>query len=102
MLYSFKQPDGMVARWIEKLGQFNFEIKHRAGKSIPHADCLLRVSATGDETRQIINALVVNGKEGSLAVNSIRKELSTTEIDHTRVPKERQSVENCETKGRTK
>ena len=69
----------MVARWIEKLGQFNFEIKHRAGKSIPHADCLSRVSATEDETRQIINALVVNPKEGSLAVNNIWTELSTTE-----------------------
>ena len=78
-LYSFKEPDGMVARWIEKLGQFNFETKHRAGKSIPHADCLSQVSATEDETRQIINALVVNPKEGSLAVNSIWTELSTTE-----------------------
>ena len=31
-IYSFKEPDGMVARWTEKLGQFNFDIKHRAGK----------------------------------------------------------------------
>ena len=37
------------------------------------------ISATGDETRQIINALVVNPKEESLAVKSIWRELSTTE-----------------------
>ena len=24
---SFKQPDAMIARWIEKLGQFNFDIR---------------------------------------------------------------------------
>ena len=39
-LYSFMEPDGFLARWIEKLGQFDFEINHEAGKKIPHADCL--------------------------------------------------------------
>ena len=33
----------MLARWIEKLGQFDYETKHEAGKNIPHADCLSRV-----------------------------------------------------------
>ena len=33
-IYSFNEPDGMVASWIEKLGQFIFVIKHRAGKKI--------------------------------------------------------------------
>ena len=32
-LYSFKEPDGLLARWIEKLGQFDLEIKHEAGKT---------------------------------------------------------------------
>ena len=30
--YSFKEPEGMVARWIGKLGHFSFDIKHRAVK----------------------------------------------------------------------
>ena len=47
-LYSFKEPEGMLARWIEKLGQFNFEIHYQAGKNIPHADCLSRVPAVED------------------------------------------------------
>ena len=42
-LYSFKDPEGIVARWLEKLGQFDFEIKHKAGRSIPHAACLSRL-----------------------------------------------------------
>ena len=47
-LYSFKEPEGMLARWIEKLGQFKFEIPHQAGKNIPHADCLSRVPVVED------------------------------------------------------
>ena len=31
-LYNFKEPDGLLARWIEKLGQFDFEIQHEAEK----------------------------------------------------------------------
>ena len=48
-LYSFKEPDGLLARWIEKLGQFDFEIKHEAGKNIPHADCLSKVPQEEEE-----------------------------------------------------
>ena len=39
----------MIARCLEKLGQFQFEIKHEAGKKIPHADCLSRVPTTTEE-----------------------------------------------------
>ena len=58
-LYSFKKPEGMLARWIEKLGQFNFEIHHQAGKNITHAGCLSRVPAVedpslGEEKTQIL------------------------------------------------
>ena len=40
----------MLARWIEKRGQFNFEIYHQTGKNIPHADCLSRVLAVEDSS----------------------------------------------------
>ena len=42
-LYSFKDPDGLVARWLEKLSSFDFEIVHRPGTSISHADALSRI-----------------------------------------------------------
>lgn len=34
-LMSFKEPTDQTARWIEILSQFNFEVIHRAGRSIP-------------------------------------------------------------------
>ena len=42
-LYSFKEPDGLVARWLEKLSVFDFEICHRPGTKIAHADALSRI-----------------------------------------------------------
>ena len=56
-IYNFKEPDGMVARWIEKLGQFNFDIKQRAGKKIPHADRLSRINTEDDEQTLLLTLL---------------------------------------------
>ena len=50
-LYSFKQPEGLLARWIEKLEQFDFEIQLEVGKKIPHADCLSRIPQTEDQVK---------------------------------------------------
>ena len=41
-LHNFKDPDGITARWLEKLAPFNYEVRHRPGKSIGHADGLSR------------------------------------------------------------
>ena len=59
-IYRFKEPDGMVARWIEKIGQFNFDTKHRAGKNIPHADCLSRKNTEDEEQTAFANAIALD------------------------------------------
>ncbi|KAG5895588.1 hypothetical protein JTB14_002350 [Gonioctena quinquepunctata] len=41
-LLQFKNPEGQVARWIERLQEFDFEIEHRAGTSHKNADALSR------------------------------------------------------------
>ena len=41
-LHSFKDPDGITARWLEKLAPFGSENRHRPGKSIGYADGLSR------------------------------------------------------------
>ena len=55
-IYSFKDPDGMVAIWIEKLGQFNSDIKHRAGKKIPHS----RINTEDEEQTAFVNAIALD------------------------------------------
>ena len=45
-LHNFKDPDALTARWLEKIAAFDYEIEHRSGKSIGHADCMSRLPAT--------------------------------------------------------
>ena len=42
-LHNFKDPDGLTARWLEKLAAIGYEVQHRPGKSIGHADGLSRI-----------------------------------------------------------
>lgn len=39
-LHNFKEPTGQVARWLEKLAAYNYEIIHRPGKRHSNADAL--------------------------------------------------------------
>ena len=41
-LHKFKDPDALTVRWLEKLAAFDYEVVHRPGKSIGHADGLSR------------------------------------------------------------
>lgn len=41
-LLNFKNPEGQMARWLEILSSYDFEIIHRAGKSHSNADSLSR------------------------------------------------------------
>uniref|UniRef100_A0A5S6QWK9 RNA-directed DNA polymerase n=1 Tax=Trichuris muris TaxID=70415 RepID=A0A5S6QWK9_TRIMR len=41
-LKNFKEPEGQVARWMERLAEFNMEIKHRPGKKHSNADAMSR------------------------------------------------------------
>lgn len=50
-LLSFKQPDGQVARWLETLQSYNFDIQHRAGRHHGNADALSRRPCLTTECR---------------------------------------------------
>jgi exodeoxyribonuclease III len=39
-----------MMRWIARLAQFDFEIVHKAGEKIPHADCLSRMPVQDKDT----------------------------------------------------
>lgn len=41
-LMNFKKPQGQVARWIERLQEYDFTVEHRPGKSHSNADALSR------------------------------------------------------------
>ena len=41
-LRSFREPEGQVARWLEQLAEFNFDVEHRPGRKHGNADALSR------------------------------------------------------------
>ena len=41
-LHNFKEPAGQVARWLEQLAEFDYEVVHRQGKQHTNADALSR------------------------------------------------------------
>ena len=47
-LKNMRNPTGQVARWIERLAPFNWQIVHRAGKQHSNADALSRKRCEGD------------------------------------------------------
>ena len=40
---SFKEPEGQLARWLDTLSEYDFEIRHRAGRIHGNADALSRI-----------------------------------------------------------
>ena len=42
-LQGFKNPEGQLARWLEKLQEFNFESMHRKGSEHQNADAISRL-----------------------------------------------------------
>ena len=60
----------MVARWIDEPGQFDFDINHRAGKKIPHADSLSRINIEDDEQTAFVNAIVIDAEQDSINYGS--------------------------------
>ena len=45
-LHNFKDPDGKTSRWLEKLAPFDYDVRHRPGKSIGRADGLSRIPSS--------------------------------------------------------
>ena len=41
-LRSFREPEGQVARWLEQLAEFDFDVEHRPGRKHGNADALSR------------------------------------------------------------
>ena len=68
-LRNFKEPEGQLARWLEKLEEFQFEIVHRKGKVHSNADALSRIPSDQHDTVHdefpvslILPAVVVGGR----------------------------------------
>ena len=49
-LHNFHEPEGQVARWLEVLSEFDFDVLHRPGKKHANADALSRLNSQEGQT----------------------------------------------------
>lgn len=50
-MLNFCQPEGQVAKWLEILQEYDFEVQHRPGRKHANADALSRRPCFTDECR---------------------------------------------------
>ncbi|GBM01726.1 Retrovirus-related Pol polyprotein from transposon 297 [Araneus ventricosus] len=75
-LLNFKEPEGQIARWIQRLQEYDFEIQHRKGTSRGNADALPRRPCR-ESCKHCSNAEKKFGIETDTSV----KVLTTTFVD---------------------
>ena len=51
-LQSVNDPDGLTARWLEKLAAFDLEVQHKPGESINHVGGLSRIPIVNQVPKQ--------------------------------------------------
>ena len=47
-IYSMKEPEGQLARWLEQIQEFDFEVVHRRGSCHQNVDALSRLHNLGE------------------------------------------------------
>ena len=69
-LHSFREADGVLARWIERLAAFDYTIIHRPGKQHTNADALSRLQPGQPEQTPECSETVATVQQSAAATNS--------------------------------
>ncbi|KAK3086157.1 hypothetical protein FSP39_014434 [Pinctada imbricata] len=63
-MMTFREPEGQLARWLDSLSEYDFEILHRAGKIHRNADALSRIDHEAPLNRLDDTVAVINLSKG--------------------------------------
>ena len=77
-LQKFKNPEGQLARWLELLGTYDFNIQHRSGICHGNADALSR--------RPCADTVTVPSKRESALQPQIQKQKTLFYVVHPKAP----------------
>lgn len=75
-LHNFRDLEGQLARWVEQLANFNYEIVHRPGKQHANADALSRLPAF---VEGVVNQVVISNVTDSQATSNMPERAATTQ-----------------------
>ena len=81
-LSNFKEPEGQLARWLERLQEYDFTITHRPGRKHQNADSLSRRPRTqcGRESH-IDNTVIAAERESTILTEKSPAELRQLQLD---------------------
>ena len=65
-LFNFKEPEGQIARWLQVLGTYDFDIIHRPGRQHGNADGLSRIPC-----KQCGNGVTDSENDSSLVIQAV-------------------------------
>ena len=84
-LQKFKSPEGQLARWLEKLQEYQFTIIHRPGRTHNNADALSRAprQQCGRSDTQSVAIITSANTTGGFTL----EEMHTLQLDETIVGK---------------
>ena len=82
-LFNFREPEGQIARWIQKLQEYTFSIQHRAGHKHNNADSLSRRPCLEEMCRHCER---LECKQGDLESHC------NTQVGHNTTPVQKQEL----------
>ena len=82
-LFSFKDLEGQLARWIERLGEFQFTIEHRPGRLHGNSDALSRIPCQEDckFCNRVAQRYVYQEQPEARLVNKVRTRKQASDLD---------------------
>ena len=83
-LHSFKEPTGQVARWLERLAEFDYIVEHRAGRLHGNADALSRypinsVEVIGGHSAVVSLTTIIERQKADTTLMTVRSWLEKDE-----------------------
>ena len=72
-MQSFRNPEGQLARWLEKLQEYSFTIEHRPGTKHLNADALSRLLETSASSEDDTGDNAIHGVFRDYDDNQLRK-----------------------------
>ena len=88
-LLSFRQPEGQVACWIERLQQYNFTVEYRPGTKHQNADALSRRPCLQDACRHCDRLESLENSSATSEVLATSPQVAVISLGHeSRAPEE--------------
>ena len=102
-LFSFKDPQGQMARWLQVLDTYDFEIEHRAGRRHGNADTMSRgpCRQCGDEKMSCESGHKVQHLQTARRGEDGKEELKMSPKRHKRLKRKHSRPKRLEVEKRT-